>query len=129
MVYFETIKRNLALRDQPRLLARRQHLVKIKGQTEVSKGRRIVRVQANRSPVVQHRLDQVRRYRGGITLEKGAIEIVSAMSRGLGNGQEGPYQYLVPTNARCSISSVACEWTNEVTNEILERSCASYIYL
>ena len=68
MTHFETVERDLAQGDQPRLFARHQYLIKIKGQAEVPEGRRIVGTQTNREAVVQHRRNWVHGYRGGIAL-------------------------------------------------------------
>ena len=93
--YFETVKRDLTQGDQPRLFARHQHLVEIKRQAEVPKRRRIVRAQANRDSVVQHRRDWVHRYRGGITLGSGMIETIKIVSVRLNDGERS-YQNFVP---------------------------------
>jgi hypothetical protein len=96
MTYFETVKCDLAQRHQPRLLARHQHLIEIERQSEVPKSRRIVRAQADRNTVVQHRRDRVHGYRGGITLEN-AIKDIKVVSVILGDDKK-PYQNLVPTS-------------------------------
>ena len=105
MTYFETVKCDLAQRHQPRLLARHQHLIEIERQPEVPESRRVVRAQANRNTVVQHRRDRVHGYRGGITLEN-AIKEIKVVSVGLGDNEK-PYQNLVPTNACNSVGFIA----------------------
>ena len=79
--YFKAVKRDLTQRDQPRLLTRYQHLIEIERQAEVPKRRRVVRTQANRDAVVQHRGDRVHGYRGGITLENKAVSVTNACWR------------------------------------------------
>ena len=52
MTHLEAVERDLAQGDQPRLFARHQYLIKIKGQAKVPEGRRIVGAQTNREAVV-----------------------------------------------------------------------------
>ena len=126
--YLETVKCNLSQGDQPRLLTRNQYLVEIERQAEVPKRRRVIRAQTNWNTMIQHRRDRVHRYRGGITLENRAVETIRAVSRRLNNDGMS-YQYLVPTNIRCSVELVECEQANEMTNEIGQTSKAIFCSL
>ena len=128
LAYLETVKRDLSQGDQPCLLARYQHLVEIERQAEVPKRRRVVRAQANRNTMVQHRCDRVHGYGGGITLENGTIEKIRAVWRRL-NDDGRSYQYLVPMDICYSVGFVVCKQLNKMTNEMGQTSKAIFCSL